>query len=123
MKNNIRHGGAGRLKVTVPRGSATYYVKLKELSPRRGEVLGVIVGPGRTLTFDVPLDGDGSTVYELNYGSGTSWYGRADSFGPSGGYATADDTFKFEQGTGWEVELISQVGGNLGTSGLNYQGF
>ena len=123
MQESIRNGGSGQLKISVPRGVDTYYIKLKELRPRRGEVLGAIIGPGRTLTIDVPIDGEGSTIYDLHYGAGTSWYGPRHAFGPTGAYSKADDTFAFEVGSGWEVELIAQVGGNLGTSGLDYQGF
>ena len=123
MKDNIRNGGSGRLTISVPHGDETYYIKLKELSPRRGEVLGAVIAPGRTLTVDVPLDGNGGTVYALHYGAGTAWYGERNAFGPAATYAKADDTFAFEEGTRWKVELILQPGGNLGTSGLDYQGF
>ena len=123
MTSNIRNGGAGHLKVSVPSSAETYYVKLKEVSPGSGEVLGAFVGPGRTLTIDVPLNGNHTTTYALNYAAGTSWYGPEKAFGPSGMYARADETFAFDAGSGWEVELILQPGGNLGTTGLDYADF
>lgn len=123
LKGNIRDGASGRLAISVPIGNDTYYVKLKELRPRRGEVLGVIIAPGRSVTVDVPLDGDGPTTYDLHCAAGANWYGPAASFGPEGSYAKAEETFTFEKGTGWEVELILQPGGNLGTSGLDFNQF
>lgn len=123
MKENIRNGGYGRLQISVPSGEKTYFIKLKELSPRRGDVLGAVIEPGRTLTIKVPIDGGGSTIYDLHYGAGTSWYGPQHAFGPSGAYSKADDTLAFKAGSGWEVELIAQFGGNLGTSDLDYERF
>ena len=122
LKNNIKNGGSGTIRISVPRGTQSYYAKLKEVSPRRGDVLGVTIAPGRTIRVTVPLDGD-STVYELHYGAGVKWYGLRAAFGPKGSYSKADDTFRFERGTGWEVELIVQPGGNLGTSGLDFRNF
>ena len=83
----------------------------------------MVIASGRSLTIDVPLDGDGPTTYDLHYAAGPTWYGQFATFGPAGTYAKADETFTFEEGTGWEVELILQPGGNLGTSGLDYDGF
>lgn len=123
MQENIRQGGFGQLRISVPPGPRSYYVKLKELRPRRGEVLGAFIGAGRTLTIEVPLDGYGTTIYDLHYGSGSTWYGREYTFGPQGSYAAAEKTFAFEEGSGWEVQLIARPGGNLGTSGLGYGNF
>lgn len=123
MKDNIVNGGFGRLTISVPLGAESYYVKLKELSPASREALGVIIAPGQSHIVSVPLDGSGTTTYDLHYGAGTSWYGPKYAFGPAAVYAKADETFAFDQGTGWEVELILQQGGNLGTSGLAYESF
>lgn len=122
LKENIRGGASGRLTISVPSGNKTWYVKLIELNPRRVEVLGAIIATGRTLAIDVPLDGR-STTYDLRYAAGTSWYGKNDAFGPSGVYAKADKSFSFEAGTGWEVRLTPQPGGNLRWSGLGYNNF
>ena len=51
----------------MPSSAETYYVKLKEVTPGSGEVLGAFAGPGRTLTIDVPLNGNHTTTYALNY--------------------------------------------------------
>lgn len=119
LQQNIRNGAAGRLQITAPAGTDSFYVKLKETSPSSGEVMAVFLSPGRTATVAVPLDGDRATTYELDYASGPDWYGASDTFGEDGSYAMADDSFTFKVGTGWQVELTQQVGGNLGTSDID----
>lgn len=123
LKQNIANGASGRLEITVPTGQESYFAKLVETSPGSGDTLGVSVAPGQTVTIDVPLNGSGETTYRLHYAAGVDWYGYKYLFGPVGRYAEADDTFAFSEGTKWEVQLILQPGGNLGTSGIDYGDF
>lgn len=123
LKGNIRNGAYGTLRITVPMGTDAYFIKLREISPGRGDVFGTIARPGRSVTVKVPLNGGERTTYRLSYGMGSRWYGREHAFGPSGMYSQAQDDFEFTEGSGWEVELIPQRGGNLGTSGLDYGSF
>lgn len=123
LQNNIDNGGYGRLSIAVPSGQETYFVKLRQIFPGRGDTLGVTVAPGQTITIDVPLSGNGDTIYDLYYGAGTSWYGYKYLFGPEASYTKADDEFSFTESTSWEVELIRQPAGNLGTYEIDYADF
>lgn len=104
------------LVVEVPGGSNTYYVEI--VSAFGSEVCHAIIGPGRSLTLGMPTG-----TYYLKYAAGTRWYGYSYLFGPNGSYARASESFPFSTGDSWEVELIRQVGGNLGTSGVDYYDF
>ena len=123
LESNIANGGYGRLHIMVPSGLDTYYAKLKPISPGARDTLGVTIAPGQSVSFDVPMDGNGETIYDLYYSAGTTWYGYEATFGPDGMYAKADDSFVFTEGTQWEVELILQPSGNLGTTGIDYRNF
>lgn len=123
LKGNIRNGAYGTLRINVPSGTDAYFVKLREIDPGSGDVFGTVVRPGRSVTVKVPLNGNSRTTYRLSYGMGSTWYGREYAFGPSGSYSQAQDDFDFTEGSGWEVELIPQQGGNLGTSGLDFGSF
>ncbi len=127
-QRSLDQGRKGRLRISVPNGEETYFVKLKAgehggpvgwLSP----IFGVTIRPGKTVAVDVPLCGFADYDYHLYYGAGTTWYGYEYMFGPKGAYARADEVFPFRKGTGWEVELILQPGGNLGADGIGYDEF
>lgn len=107
---------AGALTISVPSGPESYLVKISDASG--GLVCRVVIGGGRSVTVGIP-----EGTYYLTYGAGTKWYGYSLAFGPEGSYSAAQENFPFESGTHWEVELILQPGGNLGTSGLGYEDF
>lgn len=124
-ETSLDKGRYGSLQVSVPAGDATYFVKLKA-APNGGAIVdafGFTVRPGKTVTIDVPLCGYSNLDYRIYYAAGTTWYGYEHLFGPTGAYSRADDVFPFENGTGWEVELIFQPGGNLGAEGMDYDDF
>lgn len=123
IESNIANGGYGRLHIAVPPGLDTYYAKLRPISPGSRDTLGVTIAPGQSVTVDVPLNGNTETTYDLYYSAGATWYGKDGTFGPEGMYAKADDPFAFAEGTQWEVELILQPSGNLGTTGIDYSNF
>jgi len=104
------------LRIGVPSGSNTYYVKIENASGQ--ERCHVTVGAGRTVTVGMPIG-----TYYLEYGAGTTWYGTTYAFGPDGTYARASESFPFSKGDAWEVELIPQLGGNLGASSVGYDDF
>ncbi len=108
-------GGSGCLELSVPSGDSAYYVKLKSGSTT---VWDSFMRPGSTSSWAVPVG-----TYELSYGAGEEWFGPDDAFGPYGAYAEASEIFTFDQSSCWSVELILQVGGNLGTSGIDYTAF
>lgn len=114
--------GVGRLTLSVPSGEESYFAKLVNRDSG-AFTLGVTVSPGRSATIDVPVCNSYSDDYYLTYAAGTTWYGYDYAFGPDGAYSSASEVFSFEDGTWWEVELILQVGGNLGTSGMDYSDF
>ena len=112
---SVGNGGGGCLSISVPSGNEAYNVKLKQgTSP----VWDVFMTPGSSTEFAVPLG-----TYDLTYGAGEEWYGWDYAFGPQGAYSETSETFTFESGSCWEVELILQVGGNLDSNGIPYDDF
>jgi hypothetical protein len=91
-----------------------YYIKLVEL-PRDLDAVGIYVSGGKRVDILVPL---GS--YELRYAVGKTWYGIDNLFGPETVRIKAVDRFDFTKDrggySGFTVELILQVGGNLRTT-------
>jgi hypothetical protein len=120
-------GDVGALRISTPPGLRNYFVELRLPTQLTSSVtwgtVGVAVLPGRTVTIDVPLCGRTPANYELYYSVGTKWYGHRYRFGPEGLYSHAGDTFRFHRGTEWNVELILRPGGNLSTSGMDYNDF
>ncbi|MCK4513901.1 MAG: hypothetical protein KAU31_01520 [Spirochaetaceae bacterium] len=108
-------------EVRVPnRGGTDYYIRL-ERTNGSGVYAGYIRA-GEAIDTEIPL---GS--YRLQYATGTKWYGTEDLFGPQTNYFEAEAVLRFErttQGTsGWTVELIEQVGGNLSTGEISPEEF
>jgi hypothetical protein len=123
-KQNIEDGYYGTIEITAPAGVANYYVLMKcLLDGEEYSVRSIIVRSGKTASMKVPLFGDGETVYNMYYASGNKWYGYKHLFGPDTSYSKADEDFPFEYRTGWEIELIPQIGGNLSTSAANASDF
>lgn len=102
------------------RPGANYYLKIVDL--RNVEVLTLYVHGGDAMEIDVPL---GS--YEIRYASGQTWYGEQSLFGPNTTYSKADSVFYFgDDGyriSGYTVELIPQIDGNLRTHIISPQSF
>ena len=97
-----------------------YYIKLCR-SNGTCVLVGFIRG-GSTLKTTVPLG-----TYELRYAVGDQWYGTEHLFGPSTSYHKAGKSFTFSlvgnQYSGYTVELIKQVGGNLRTHTMSKNNF
>ncbi len=113
---------SGEMSIAVPRGDETYFVRLTARWTGR-RLAEVIVSPGKTTVISVPICQVGRTGYELYYGAGTRWYGYKYLFGPEGAYSQAGEVFTFESGTSWSVSLTLQQGGNLSSSGMEYDQF
>jgi hypothetical protein len=98
-----------------------YFVKLVDLATGR-DAVGIYVRGGRAEEVLIPL---GS--YEMRYAAGETWYGLRDLFGPKTAYSKANTTFNFtmDRGaySGYTVELIRQVNGNLSTSTIGPEQF
>ena len=99
---------------------SNYYVKLVNLDEQT--VMTMYIKGGQYLETKVPLG-----TYEMRYATGKVWYGTVHLFGPETSYAKADIKFQFDfdgqQYSGYTVELIRQIGGNLGTSPLSPSDF
>lgn len=100
---------------------ANYFVKLVD-AMTGASVVGIYVVGGHTLEVDVPLG-----RYEMRYAFGRTWYGINHLFGPKTEYAKADDIFDFaiqgNQISGYTVELIRQMHGNLDTRPIDAKDF
>jgi hypothetical protein len=64
--------------------------------------------------------------YEIRYAVVRDWYGP-DRFGPFSSFSKADKVFAFRQDglriTGFTIELILQVNGNLRTESIDAEDF
>lgn len=102
-------------------GESDYYIKLVDRSSGR-DVLGLYISGGRSLEVTVPLG-----TYDIRYAIGTGWQNTQTLFGPNTSYFRADSVFQFsDQGqyySGYTIELIEQIGGNLGKTRLNPSDF
>jgi carbohydrate-selective porin OprB len=109
------------LKIVTAKGSPNYFIKVVDWE-RGTPILTVFARSGQTVNVSVPL---GS--YRLKYASGTEWYGQKHLFGPDTAYGRAQDRFDFavegSQVSGYTVELIKQVGGNLQTVNIRPEDF
>lgn len=120
----IEYSGQGRrvapLEIKVPYGIG-HYVKLVNTRTGKSEVTAFIQG-GDKLSLDMPLG-----AYELRYAMGTTWYGEEHLFGPTTGYARSAEHFYFTADadgySGYTVELIKQLNGNLETDPISAADF
>jgi DnaJ domain len=99
------------LRVVTAAGSPNYYVKVVDWE-RHVARLVFFVRSGQSVTVSVPTG-----AYELRYAAGEKWYGEEYLFGPETMYRRADEQFDFraegEKVSGFTVELIKQINGNL----------
>ena len=99
------------VRVVTAAGSPSYYVKLVDWEMHAARLV-FFVRSGQTVAVRVPIG-----VYELRYAAGEKWYGEEYLFGPDTVYRRADEQFDFraegDKISGFTVELIKQVNGNL----------
>jgi hypothetical protein len=89
-----------------------YYVKLVDQATGK-TVVGIFVKGGQTLKVKVPVG-----TYKMRYASGQVWQGLEKLFGDqTTSYSASNEIFDFsivgDQISGYTVELIQQVNGNL----------
>lgn len=105
--------GVAPLRIVTAVGK-NYYVKLV-VSGSKKTVMSAFVRGGDAFDTLVPL---GS--YDMRYAVGDSWYGQCVDFGEQASYVMCEERFDFraeaDHYTGYTVELILQVNGNLKTS-------
>jgi hypothetical protein len=104
------------LEIKTPDKGYDFFVKLSD-SNSELPVKAFYVRSGSTYRTKLPL---GS--YDLKYVTGQRWYGTTCLFGFATLYSKADKVFNFEQKgnqvTGYSVELILQIDGNLSTKSI-----
>lgn len=114
--NHPSSWGDATLSVVTSTGG-NYWLKVIDADNRQ-EFASYFIRGGDTLDINLP---QGS--YELKYAHGDTWYGTKYLFGDDTSYAKADRTFEFEcysdMCTGYTVELIRQLNGNLSTTTLD----
>ncbi|MGE5422058.1 MAG: ankyrin repeat domain-containing protein [Ignavibacteriales bacterium] len=104
-------------KIVTPAGSDNYFVKLVTWTDHK-DVLSIFIKGGSTIQIDVP---NGS--YEMRYATGQTWYGEDKLFGQNTACYIGDQRLDFSYNSGREVQLIKQIGGNLGTEKVNQNAF
>ena len=115
--------GGAPFRVTTPSDGGFYYLKLSSPSDKKGAVMTMFVNGGSALETKVPI---GS--YVLRYATGSDWYGQKHLFGPcKTRFFEAQSILEFSRSgnrlSGNQIELIKQVGGNLGTAGVDEDDF
>jgi peptidoglycan hydrolase-like protein with peptidoglycan-binding domain len=104
------------LEIKTPDQGYDFFVKLSEANGGL-PVKAFYVRSGSTFRTKVPLGN-----YDIKYVTGENWYGTTCLFGLATLYSKADKVFNFEQKgnqvTGYSVELILQVDGNLSTKSI-----
>ena len=112
VRTHPRKERVAPFEVRTP-SDGNYFVKLIDTLNQQ-EILAMYIEGGETFETKVPLG-----IFEMRYAVGDTWYGESHLFGPSTGYFRADEDFRFYEDSvtyyGHTVELIKQVGGNLGT--------
>lgn len=104
--------GVAPLEIKTRTGN-NYYIKVVNVANDQAALTAYIVG-GRPLEVEMPLG-----TYEIRYAAGNTWYGTQHYFGPDTAFSKANELFHFTfdgyQYSGYTVELILQVHGNLRT--------
>ncbi len=105
---------------TIQTQNSTYtkyfYVKITDFYTDE-LVQAVFIHAGQTANIYVPYG-----TYNVKWVSGSEWYGYSDYF-LNRTATIADDTFTFNETTGWEVYLYSVYDGNLETDTINIEDF
>jgi len=122
VKRFIGGDAVAPLQIATSSGKvAYYYVKLVDYDSDQ-DVMAIYIHAGETADVKVPL---GS--YEIKYAVGNIWYGDGYLFGPKTEYAKTDRWLDFKRTgyvvTGYKVELIMQVNGNLSTHAISKEEF
>ncbi len=112
--------GVAPLEIKTSYGR-NYFVKVINVYTHEPALTAYIVG-GQKFEVEIPLG-----TYEIRYAAGDIWYGPQYNFGPETSYSKADELFNFTADaygyTGYTVELIMQVNGNLRTIGIDQSSF
>jgi len=112
--------GVAPLEIKTRAGN-NYYIKIVNVSNNQAALTAYIVG-GRPFEVEMPLG-----TYEIRYAAGDTWYGTQHYFGPDTAFSKANELFHFTfdgyQYSGYTVELILQVHGNLRTVHIDQSDF
>lgn len=112
--------GVAPLQIVVPNAGDNYYVKVVTLENK--PVKAVFIRSGETVKIRVPLG-----TYKVKYATGETWYGQKYLFGPSTSATVAESDFDFrvedDRYTGYTIELIKQVSGNLHSRNISIDEF
>jgi len=100
---------------------ANYFIKLVDKHSQQPEITMFVYG-GLPIEIEVPIG-----TYELRYAYGKTWCGENYLFGEDTSYGMADADFSFQINngkiSGYTVELIPRVHGNLKTRSISGASF
>lgn len=109
------------LRIKTAYGPENYFIKVVDASDAR-PIITFFVKGGETYEARVPLG-----EVRVKYASGETWFGENALFGPETRYSQADHVFAFERTasglSGYTIELIKQVDGNLTTKSIDRSQF
>lgn len=113
--------GVAPLKISVPYDEEHYFIKIED-AYTSNEIGVFFIRNGEELNIDLPM---GS--YIVKYAYGKTWFGSDYLFGEKTNYAKANNIFHFSfngyQYSGYSIELIKKVNGNLHTTDISPQNF
>jgi hypothetical protein len=107
------------IEIITRSGPVHYFVKVADWYTRE-PVITVFIRSGNTFETLIPPG-----IYEIKYAAGSRWYGDGEDelFGVETICTKADKQFGFTSTSGYTIELIYQVGGNLGTYEISREEF
>lgn len=109
------------LQIITPLSEENYFIKIVDAFSSK-VVMTLFVYGGQKFETKVPL---GS--YRIRYASGVTWYGEDNLFGAQTTFSEADDVFVFSVSeskiSGYTIQLIPQLNGNLSTKSINRNQF
>lgn len=120
LNKSFAGDGSAPLEIKTRPGS-NYFLKVVDWTTK-AKVLTAFIRGGEPFETKVPV---GS--YEIRYATGQTWYGLIFDFGEGASYARCDDRFDFHRTaygfSGYTVELILQINGNLKTAAVAAEEF
>lgn len=109
------------LEIDTPSGAESYYVKLVDASTG-ASVMTLYIHGGQAFETTIPTG-----TYRVRYATGQTWYGAEHLFGPQTSYSEATKDFAFTTDangvSGYTIQLIRQLGGNLHVRSISADSF
>lgn len=119
--NKFKANGIAPLQISTPNKGVHFYVKVQR-NNEPDDYAAFFIQSGQIVNIDVPLG-----AYLIKYAVGSQWFSERCLFGVRTMFNKADKVFTFKKEgnkvSGYKVELILQIDGNLSTSRIERKDF